>query len=310
MPEDISPGTSKSHKLLKQLEERQANKFALNRHSSCGLFVPPKRHGRKGEGTGKRGTMMRQIQDKNKRYGLRVAAACAGLVFFAAGCGARDAAIVISAKEAPVAAQAGMESGEPAAGGTVGKGGTESAGESGSAGKGASESAGGSGTVGRGASESAGGSGLMGRDAAGEDGVRIYVYVCGAVMEPGVVELAEGSRAEDALRAAGGFAEDAQTDYVNLAAKVSDGEKLYFPNTDQARTMAEEERAEALGLVNINTADAATLCTLPGIGGARAQDIISYREEHGAFQSKEDIMKVPGIKTAAYGKLQDKITVE
>lgn len=257
---------------------------------------------------------MRQIQDKSKRYGLRVAAACAGLVFFAAGCGARDAAIVIPAKEAPAsaAAQAGMESGEPAAGGsgTVGKGGTESAGGSGSAGKGASESAGGSGTVGRDASESAGGSESMGRDAAGEDDVRIYVYVCGAVMEPGVVGLAEGSRAEDALRAAGGFAEDAQTDYVNLAARVSDGEKLYFPNAAQAKIMAEEERAAVLGLVNINTADAAMLCTLPGIGEARAQDIISYREEHGAFQSKEDIMKVPGIKTAAYGKLQDKITVE
>lgn len=138
----------------------------------------------------------------------------------------------------------------------------------------------------------------------------IFVYVCGAVAEPGVVELTEGSRAETALQAAGGFAPDAQTDYVNLAAKVSDGEKLYFPSVGEAEALAMEEKNASEGLVNINTADEEKLCTLPGIGASRAQDIIAYREAHGAFRSKEDIMKVPGIKENAYSRLCEKIVTE
>lgn len=135
----------------------------------------------------------------------------------------------------------------------------------------------------------------------------LCVYVCGAVMNPGVVRLREGSRAEDALEAAGGFREDAATDYVNLAAKVADGEKLYFPTADERAELAAESGS---GLVNINTADAGTLCTLPGIGEARAADIIRFRETSGPFETCEDIMKVPGIKTSVYGKISDLITVE
>lgn len=138
----------------------------------------------------------------------------------------------------------------------------------------------------------------------------IYVYVCGAVADPKVVELPEGSRAEDALFAAGGFAEDAQTDYVNLAAKVSDGEKLYFPTVWEAEQLETESKEAESGLVNINTADLTGLCTLPGIGASRAQDIIDYREANGAFQSVEDIMNVTGIKTGVYEKLCEKITVK
>lgn len=137
----------------------------------------------------------------------------------------------------------------------------------------------------------------------------IYVYVCGAVMQPGVVELAEGSRAAEALEAAGGFAPQAQTDYVNLAAKVTDGEKLYFPEEGEAELLRDREEAQALGLVNINTAGEEQLCTLPGIGASRAQDIIRYREQKGQFECPEDIMKVSGIKENAYAKLKDLITV-
>lgn len=138
----------------------------------------------------------------------------------------------------------------------------------------------------------------------------IYVYVCGAVMQPGVVELAEGSRAAEALEAAGGFAPQAQTDYVNLAAKVADGEKLYFPEEGEAELLRDREEAQASGLVNINTADAQQLCTLPGIGASRAQDIIRYREQNGEFECPEDIMKVSGIKENAYARLKDRITVK
>ena len=146
---------------------------------------------------------------------------------------------------------------------------------------------------------------------ASEEMVRaICVYVCGAVMEPGVVEIPEGSRAEDALLAAGGFREDAGREAVNLADWVTDGQMLYFPTAQEAEERTAETNGNGDGgLVNINTADAAQLCTLPGIGESRAADIIAYREKNGGFASCEDIMKVPGIKTGAYEKIRDKIRV-
>lgn len=139
---------------------------------------------------------------------------------------------------------------------------------------------------------------------------RIYVYVCGAVNSPGVVALPEGSRAEEALKEAGGFREDARTDYVNLAARVTDGEKLYFPTLEETVEAGGTEADAGDGLVNINTADEALLCTLPGIGESRARDIVSFREENGPFGDCEDIMKVPGIKSSVYGKIRDKIKIE
>lgn len=142
-----------------------------------------------------------------------------------------------------------------------------------------------------------------------EESATIRVYVCGAVANPGVVEIPQGSRVEDALLAAGGFGDGAGREAVNLADWVSDGQKLYFPTEEEAEQVQVEASEEASGLVNINTADAAALCTLPGIGESRARDIISYREANGGFESCEDIMKVSGIKTAAYEKIKDKITV-
>ena len=136
----------------------------------------------------------------------------------------------------------------------------------------------------------------------------IFVYVCGAVKEPGVVRLAEDSRAADALAVAGGFREDAAQDAVNLAARLTDGEKLYFPTVEEAVAQASEDAST--GLVNINTADKETLCGLPGIGEAKAEDILHYREENGSFGSCEDIMLVPGIKTSVYNKIKEKITVK
>lgn len=140
------------------------------------------------------------------------------------------------------------------------------------------------------------------------DAAEMRVYVCGAVEKPGVVSLSEGSRAEDALAAAGGFAENAKRDYVNLAEWVTDGQKLYFPTLEEAEILIEQESGN--GLVNINTADVDTLCTLPGIGESRAKDIIAYREAHGAFASCEDIMQVSGIKNSVYSKISDMITVK
>lgn len=138
----------------------------------------------------------------------------------------------------------------------------------------------------------------------------VYVYVCGAVYQPGVVEVAAGSRAEEVLRLAGGMTAEADPFYVNLAETVTDGQKLYFPTAEEAETMTVTAKAKEDGLVNINTASSEELCTLPGIGASRAADIIRYREKCGSFQTKEDIMKVSGIKQNAYDKLCDHITVQ
>ena len=148
-------------------------------------------------------------------------------------------------------------------------------------------------------------------DAAGSSRENIiYVHVCGAVKEPGVVEIASGSRAQAAVEAAGGFREDADRDYVNLASLVSDGEQLYIPTLEEAGERKASQEAAESGLVNINTADVSRLCTLPGIGESRAGDIIAYRQEHGSFADIEEIMQVPGIKESTFEKLKNLITVK
>lgn len=152
---------------------------------------------------------------------------------------------------------------------------------------------------------------------------QICVYVCGAVHNPGVVTLRADSRVEAALQAAGGFTQDADRDYVNLADWVKDGAQIYFPTEEETKALTAGVQSQAeIGAgsaivfgeeydkVNINTAGQSELCTLPGIGEARALDIISYRERNGAFRTTEDIMKVSGIKNSVYEKIKDKITVQ
>lgn len=138
----------------------------------------------------------------------------------------------------------------------------------------------------------------------------LCVYVCGAVQNPGLVTLPAGSRAGDAVDMAGGMTGEADTAYVNLASLVEDGEKIFIPTKDEVLVFEKAQEAQENGLVNINTADRAALCTLPGIGESRAADIIAYREKNGSFNTIEDIMKVPGIKTSAFDKIRDRISVE
>ena len=101
--------------------------------------------------------------------------------------------------------------------------------------------------------------------------------------------------------------------YVNLAERLEDGERIYFPDYQELEELgivpiSSTESSES-GLVNINTADAETLKTLPGIGDAKAADIIAYREEHGAFSSIEDIKNVSGIGESIYNRISSGITV-
>ncbi len=128
----------------------------------------------------------------------------------------------------------------------------------------------------------------------------IYVDVCGAVNVPGVYELSENARVCDAIEAAGGLTEDAAREAVNMARTLSDGEQIFVASK------AESSLSDKL---NINTATLEELCSLPGLGEAKAQAIIDYRLQHGSFQNLEDLMKVPGIKEGLYQKIREMIRI-
>jgi len=132
----------------------------------------------------------------------------------------------------------------------------------------------------------------------------IVVHVTGAVMSPGVYELPEGSRVVDAIQAAGGFAEGAADEHLNLAAKLSDGQRIRVP------WLSEIKEGEGKALININTATAAQLQSLPGIGPAIAQRIVEYREKSGPFSRVEDLMKVSGIGPKVFANILDLIKCE
>ena len=147
-----------------------------------------------------------------------------------------------------------------------------------------------------------------------------FVQVSGAVRSPGVYELPAGSRVVEAIQSAGGLTDDAAADSVNQAVEVSDGDMIVLctlQEWEQAKSQQTEliggdlsgPTQETDGRININTADVTQLCTIPGIGESRAQSIVTYREQNGAFGAVEDIMKVSGIKDGLFQKIKDKIKV-
>lgn len=136
--------------------------------------------------------------------------------------------------------------------------------------------------------------------------VILYVEVCGCVNTPGVYEVPEGTRVYQVIEMAGGLKEEAGTGAVNQAAQVTDGQQIYIPFNDEEAAPSEQGRT---GLVNINRAKAEELMTLPGIGQSKADAIISYRESAGRFETIEDIMKVNGIKEAAFNRIKELICV-
>lgn len=141
---------------------------------------------------------------------------------------------------------------------------------------------------------------------------QVYVYVTGAVANPGVYLLDEGLRVCDAVEAAGGLTEDADASTVNLARVLSDGEHIALPTKAEVETALAQGSAggaAASSLVNINTADASALETLSGVGSATAQAIISDREQNGPFSTIEDLMRVDGIGEKKFAKLKDSICV-
>lgn len=162
----------------------------------------------------------------------------------------------------------------------------------------------------------------------------IYVDVCGAVVNPGVFQLAAGSRVFQAIEAAGGYLPEAALTCVNRAGVLTDGQQLYILTQEEMERQGLDP-AEMSGAsdgqmngsagigqntgmtaqvqqdnrININTADEAQLTMLKGIGATRAQAIIAYREENGPFAAIEDIMNVQGIKEGTFAKIKDEIVV-
>lgn len=136
---------------------------------------------------------------------------------------------------------------------------------------------------------------------------KILVHVCGEVISPGVYEMEVGSRIYEAVERAGGCTTDAASDFLNMAQVLEDGMKIMVPDCKAAEVILEQGDTSAK--ININTASKEQLMTLKGIGESRAQDIISYRKEYGSFDKIEDIMKVAGIKEAAFQKIRENITV-
>lgn len=136
----------------------------------------------------------------------------------------------------------------------------------------------------------------------------IYVQVSGAVVNPGVYSLPEGSRIFEAVELAGGVTEQADVKTLNQAQVLKDGQMVYVYAVGEQKA-AEQGAAEEDGRVNLNTASAEQLMTLPGIGQSKAEAIISWREEHGAFEKIEDIMNITGIKEGVFSKIKDQIKV-
>ena len=140
----------------------------------------------------------------------------------------------------------------------------------------------------------------------------VRVFVSGSVIAPDVYELPIDSLVQDAILAAGGHDPEADLNQINLARQVKDQEQIFVPCR-----VAEPDPAEGAqpvpvatpGKINLNTATAADLESLPDIGPALAQRIIEYRAEYGSFSSPEDIKKVRGIGDTTYEQIKDRIMV-
>lgn len=152
----------------------------------------------------------------------------------------------------------------------------------------------------------------------------IRVYVNGQVAAPAVYELPPGSLVEDAITAAGGWLDDANTVVVNLALPLTDGAQIYVPTLEETASLPNVvvnslappsnsgtvDGAGTGALININEATVEQLDTLPGIGPSTAQKIIDYQNENGRFNTIEEIMNVSGIGEAKYNQIKELITIE
>ena len=143
----------------------------------------------------------------------------------------------------------------------------------------------------------------------------VFVQICGAVRTPGVYKVSSTLRVFQAIEAAGGVTEQADINSVNLARPVTDEMYIYIPAAGEVQENRRPEDgtetfSTAGNKININTATREELMTLKGIGEAKADAIIMYREETGGFTEISQIMNISGIKEAAFNKIKDSISVE
>jgi len=165
-----------------------------------------------------------------------------------------------------------------------------------------------------------------GYSASTEKNTLIKVYICGCVKQPGVYEMAQGSRIVDLAELCGGFTEDACIEAVNLAAVLSDEEKVYIPSKTEIsqqginildgissgnNSNSKEGQADASQgqKVNVNSASAEELMVLPGIGEQIAKNIIDYRNQYGAFNTKEDLKNVKGIGEKKFEQIKELVSI-
>lgn len=148
----------------------------------------------------------------------------------------------------------------------------------------------------------------------------ITVYVSGAVARPGLYQLASQARVDDALRAAGGLGEDADTQALNLAARLQDGQRVHVPRLGEptpTATAGGQRAGRATStptptleaVININTATAELLDRLPGIGPTIASNIVAYREAYGPFRGVDDLVRFKLLNQTTFTRLRDRLTV-
>lgn len=148
---------------------------------------------------------------------------------------------------------------------------------------------------------------------------KYFVHVCGAIEKPGVYEMPKKSRIFEVIEKAGGFTKEADEEFINLAEEIRDGSRIIIPTKEETSKLDQEankqygivsdREEDASALIDLNTADKEVLCSLPGVGDAKAEAIILYRKEHGEFHSIDEIMQIAGIKESLFYKIKDKICV-
>lgn len=143
----------------------------------------------------------------------------------------------------------------------------------------------------------------------------VVVHVSGAVASAGVYELASGARVVDAIDAAGGAADDARTDRLNLARTVEDGEQIHVPDAAEAASAGPIDRsgstttgAAPSDRISLNGASATELEALPGVGPVLASRIVEHRERAGGFAAVEDLLQVDGIGEKTFAELRELVT--
>ena len=150
-----------------------------------------------------------------------------------------------------------------------------------------------------------------------------YVDIKGEVLHPGVYQFSCESRMQEVIKKAGGFTEEADETKINLAQKITDQMQLIVPNLHSKQeggvTEGNSEKGNLSnttpsnlkqGTVNINTATLEELQTIKGIGKKKAEAILQYRKEHGAFRTKEDLLQVKGIGKKALEAIESQVTFQ